>query len=111
MTPFIQLKQTRSIFVAAFGLVCFALSSTVGALNPAPDGGYAGWNTAEGQNALFSFPASGFYNTALGGQALYHDTSGNKNTAVGINALYTNNVDGNTAVGFEALFSNANGIS
>jgi hypothetical protein len=32
---------------------CFALSPTAQAVSPAPDGGYPGGNTAEGQNALF----------------------------------------------------------
>jgi len=35
------------------------------AVSPAPDGGYPGGNTAEGQNALFSL-TSGTYNTAVG---------------------------------------------
>jgi len=41
---------------------CFALSPTAQAVSPAPDGGYPGGNTAEGQNALFSL-TTGTYNT------------------------------------------------
>ena len=37
------------------------------AVNPPPDGGYPGFNTAEGQNALLSLDTStGFANTAVG---------------------------------------------
>ena len=43
---------------------CFAFSPTAHAVSPAPDGGYPGGNTAEGQNALFSL-TSGGYNTNL----------------------------------------------
>jgi len=46
-------------FIALFAL-CFALSELAQAVNPPPDGGYTGFNTAEGQNALFNLaPASG----------------------------------------------------
>jgi hypothetical protein len=52
MNPLIQLKQTTSVFLVAFALACFALSPAARAVSPPPDGGYAGFNTAEGQNAL-----------------------------------------------------------
>jgi hypothetical protein len=78
------------------------------AVVPAPDGGYANWNTAEGTNALFHL-TSGVYNTALGGQALFSTTGGGYNTAVGLNALYHNNSNYNTANGVNALFSNTTG--
>jgi hypothetical protein len=42
-----------SLFVA-FTLICFALSPNARAVVPAPDGGYPGGNTAEGQNALLT---------------------------------------------------------
>jgi len=87
-------------------LVGFTLSSVTRAVNPPPDGGYPGYNTAEGQNALFSL-TTGVYNTALGAFTLYSDTTGNGNTAVGINGLYDNVTGGfNTAVGLNALFTN-----
>src|SRR5213076_79429 len=37
-----------------FVLACLALSPTVRAVDPAPDGGYPNDNTAEGDSALFS---------------------------------------------------------
>ena len=91
-------------------LGCFALSPTARAVTPAPDGGYAGQNTAEGASALFSL-TTGFYNTAIGFEALYTNTSAPYNTAVGANALYSN-TDGfnNVANGAFALYSNTIGI-
>jgi hypothetical protein len=93
--------------LAAFG--CFALSQTAQALNPPPDGGYPGQNTAEGTLALFSL-TTGAGNTALGYRALYSNTSGFNNTATGLNAL-AGSVDGveNVANGVAALGSNASG--
>jgi hypothetical protein len=54
MNSLIQLKQSTSVFLVALMLACFGLSPTAQAVSPAPDGGYPGGNTAEGQNALFS---------------------------------------------------------
>jgi len=89
-----------------FALGYFVFLSEMEAVIPPPDGGYPGFNTAEGQNALFML-TSGLWNTALGAFTLYNDTSGSGNTAVGINGL-RNNVTGglNTAVGLDALFAN-----
>jgi hypothetical protein len=72
-----------------FALVVFALSPIAQAVTPAPDGGCPGFNTAEGQNALFS-RTTGMWNTALGAFTLYGDTTGTGNTAVGINVLRNN---------------------
>jgi len=44
---------------------CFGLLPTAQAVNPPPDGGYPGGNTAEGQSALQSLTI-GTYNTAIG---------------------------------------------
>jgi hypothetical protein len=46
-------------------LICFALLQKAQAVNPPPDGGYPGGNTAEGQNALLNLTSGGF-NTAVG---------------------------------------------
>jgi hypothetical protein len=49
------MKTTTKIIhpaFAAFAWTCFALIPTTRAVNPPPDGGYAGFTTAEGQNAL-----------------------------------------------------------
>jgi Chaperone of endosialidase len=96
----------RSIILGLSGVVCFALFRMAQAVVPAPDGGYPGNNTAEGQDALFS-RTSGVGNTALGANSLYNDTTGYANTAVGLNAMRLN-VTGafNTAVGLNALYSN-----
>ena len=76
MNALIRLKKTTPVFVIAFVLAWFALSPTTQAVVPPPDGGYPGFNTAEGQNALFSLTTGdlrtqplvgrrgGFYSTA-----------------------------------------------
>ena len=52
--------------------------------NPPPDGGYPGFNTAEGQNALLSLDTStGFANTALGSLSLQSTVDASFNTGVG----------------------------
>ncbi len=90
-----------------FALACFALSPTARAVTPAPDGGYPGENTAEGDVALFSLDTSqGADNTAIGFAALYNNTTGSNNTAIGFAALtsLTTGSD-NTATGDGALNS------
>ena len=64
------------------------LPAFVFAVNPPPDGGYAGGNTVEGTQALLSL-TSGVNNTALGFRALYHDTNGSDNSAEGFAPLTT----------------------
>ena len=73
----------------AFVLVCFVIASPVRAVVPAPDGGYPGFNTAEGQNALFNL-TTGVGNTAVGWFSLWSDTDGSYNTAVGAGTLLFN---------------------
>jgi hypothetical protein len=87
-------------------LAWFALSPTARAVSPAPDGGYANDNTAEGDGALF-FLTTGTANTANGGFALYGNTTGSDNTATGFNALFSNQTGSfNTATGLNALYKN-----
>ena len=95
-----------AIIIALAGL---ALSPVAQAVVPAPGGGYAGNNTAEGTNALFSL-TSGTDNTALGFEALFHNSTGDFNTAEGFGVLF-NNTSGtqNTATGVNALISNTTG--
>jgi hypothetical protein len=96
MKRVIQLKQVRPVpklfwrtgSLAFLVPVCFALLPTAEAVNPAPDGGYPGFNTAEGQAALFSL-TSGTYNTAVGFFSLRSNTDGNFNTAVGARNAFT----------------------
>jgi hypothetical protein len=80
---------------------------------------YESANIAIGCEALyFNQPtavSNGTDNTAIGKQALYHNTVGEANIAVGNYALYanqsTNNENGrrNTAVGYNALYENTTG--
>src|SRR5207249_10955687 len=90
-------------------LVCFALSPTARAVDPPPDGGYPGFNTAEGTDALFSL-TDGINNTATGFDALFNNTTGSYNTANGLNALFSNTTGSrNTATGDSTLFGNTTG--
>jgi Chaperone of endosialidase len=102
------------LFLIPLLLACFAVCQMAQAVVPAPDGGYAGGNTAEGQSALLSL-TSGTYNTALGLFSLRSNTIGNFNTAVGAGTLVSNTGGTgdqghqNTATGAGALFSNISG--
>jgi hypothetical protein len=73
--------------------ICAALAvsalTSAQAVSPAPDGGYPNYNTAEGDNALFSL-TTGLQNTAIGREALFSITAGSDNTANGNNALHQN---------------------
>ena len=88
------------------------LSPKALAVDPPPDGGYPGANTAEGDGALLSLSpsTSGSFNTAVGWLALLSNTSGSFNTALGAGTLLLNTVDSNTAVGAGALLSNSIGF-
>jgi len=103
--------------IIALLLVCFGLLPKGQAINPPPDGGYPGGNTAEGQNALLSL-TSGTFSTAVGFLSLRNDTAGQFNTAVGAGALFANIGDPtsgagveNTATGAGALLSNTTGFA
>src|SRR5438067_836554 len=95
----------RGLLLIPLVLVCFGLSSAARAVTPAPDGGYPGGNTAEGDDALFSL-TTGSNNTAMGFDALYSNTNGADNTAVGWQALFNHTgfdsgsfpTNGNTAI-------------
>jgi hypothetical protein len=125
MKPSIKSKTTVPPCFIFLALVAFALSPLAQAVNPPPDGNYPNFNTAEGENALFSL-TSGAYNTALGAYTLL-STNANANTAVGAFALSSNSTgvnntangaatlsknstgNSNTAVGLFALYSNVGG--
>ncbi len=49
MNPLIQLQTTPPLLIT-LALLCFGLLPKVQAVVPPPDGGYPGFNTAEGQN-------------------------------------------------------------
>ena len=80
------------------------------AINPPPDGGYPGGNTAEGQDALLGL-TTGTYNTAVGLFSLESNTTGNFNTAIGAGTLLANTAGQNTATGAGALLNNTTGDS
>jgi Chaperone of endosialidase len=100
-----KLKQLLLIPAA---ITCLALVPNAQAVSPAPDGGYPGGNTAEGQNALLSL-TSGTYNTAVGLFSLRSNTEANFNTGVGAGTLLLNTAKQNTATGAGALLSNTIG--
>jgi hypothetical protein len=89
-------------------LTGFAFLPPAQAVVPAPDGGYPGFNTAEGQNALMNL-TTGTGNTAVGWSSLFTDSIASFNTGVGAGALALNTADSNTAVGTVALFLNTTG--
>jgi Chaperone of endosialidase len=104
-----------TFILIALVLDSFVLSQRLRAVSPAPDGGYPGGNTAEGQAALLSLSTGGF-NTAVGFLSLRSNTEGQFNTAIGAGALFANvgdpsTVQGieNTATGAGTLLSNTTG--
>ena len=104
----VHMKTKNLSLVLIHVFACFSALPSSQAVNPPPDGGYAGGNTAEGQNALFSL-TSGGYNTAVGFFSLRSDTASSFNTAVGAGTLLANTADNNTATGVGALLSNSTG--
>src|SRR6266540_4170201 len=108
MNSLIQCKTTIMPFLIASVLACFGLLPKAEAVVPAPDGGYPGGNTAEGQNALLSRTTGGF-NTAVGWLSLRALTTGSYNTGVGAGTLVLNSGDENTATGAGALLLNTTG--
>jgi hypothetical protein len=108
-----QMKNKTKIVVTVLqlaGLAWFGLSPKAQAVVPPPDGGYPGFNTAEGQNALFNLGA-GVANTAVGWYSLQNDTDGSYNSAVGAGTLLFNGSgNANTAIGTAALLFNTVGI-
>src|SRR6478735_6794512 len=107
MHPLIHLKKVIPVLLIA--LTWFGLSPKGQAVVPAPDGGYPGGNTAEGQTALLNLTTGG-YNTAIGFLSLFSNTTGNANTATGAGTLFNNTIGfSNTANGANALGVNTSG--
>ena len=133
----IAVFRTKSaLILTALALGILPLVQRSQAVNPPPDGGYAGGNTAEGQGqfntavgaaTLFTNTADkntgtgagallsntiGIENTANGSFALLNNSAGAQNAAVGANALINSTTGGgNSAVGFNALPNNTTGIT
>jgi hypothetical protein len=117
MNPLIPLKGATALFFIALALLYFGILPKAQAVIPPPDGGYPGFNTAEGQKALFS-RTTGVANTAVGWYSLFSNTDGSYNTGVGAGTLLFNvgdqtTGDGtqNTAIGAAALLFNTTGFS
>jgi hypothetical protein len=104
-----DMKTSIPPVLMTFALVCVALAQNTLAVNPPPEGGYPGGNTAEGQNSLLSL-TSGTYNTAVGIYSLLSLTDGNFCTGIGAGTLLANSADQNTATGAGALLSNTTGL-
>jgi endosialidase-like protein len=102
------LRSRSAMILIAFTLVAFVPAQKTQALNPPPDGGYAGGNTAEGQDALLNL-TSGTFNTAIGFLSLSGLKKANFNTGLGAGTLLFNGADENTATGAGALLSNTTG--
>jgi hypothetical protein len=98
----------RRLVILAF--TCFVFSPAAQAISPAPDGGYPGGNTAEGDAALLSL-STGFYNTAVGMFSLLSLTDGSFNTAIGAGTLLASTGQDNTATGAGALLTNSTGTA
>ena len=107
MNPLIQLKITPPLLIT-LTLLCIGLLPKAEAVVPPPDGGYPGFNTAEGQNALLSL-TTGSANTAVGWSSLLTNATGSFNTATGAGALLFNTANQNTAFGAAALLFNTTG--
>src|SRR5882724_9606057 len=114
MTSTIRLRTIIASVFIALTLFYPAAPKAFGIV-PAPDGGYPGLNTAEGQNALLylttgSGNTAGTQNTATGVSALYRNTTGAYNTGNGTNALLNNTTGSqNTANGIGTLYANTTG--
>jgi hypothetical protein len=101
---------TQSLIIALALLALAAAGPKAQAVSPPPDGGYPGFNTAEGDNALKNLnTATGQGNTAVGWFSLFSDVEGSFNTAIGGGALVLNTGGSNTGIGAAALILNTAG--
>jgi hypothetical protein len=106
-------KTFHLVLISLF--TCLVALLPAGAVSPPPDGGYPGFNTAEGTNGVKNL-TRGTGNTAAGWYSLFSNTDGTFNTAVGAGTLILDIGDQamaqgveNTAVGAGALLFNTTG--
>jgi trimeric autotransporter adhesin len=103
------MKSWKIMFTVLSALVCFGLMPVAKAVEPAaPDTGFPGGNTADGDGALSGL-TGGFYNSAFGFLALLSNGDASFNTGVGAGVLLLNTGNQNTAVGAGALLNNTTG--
>jgi len=101
--------SSAAAWMSASSTAWYSVAVGNGALGTAPTSGIAQYNTAVGYQALYS-NTTGSSNTANGMHALYSNTTGNYNSAVGQRALFANTTGlYNTANGYSALYSNTTG--
>jgi len=92
----------------AFTTLSSTSDATINGLTVGLGGGSGATNSALGVLALFT-NSTGTYNLALGNYALYSNTA-NYNTAVGSTAMYTNSTGAsNVATGVSSLYANTTG--
>src|SRR5205814_6833911 len=87
--PLIAHKTTVPQFVLTLALACFAFSPTGRPVLSAADGSCTGNNTAESDDARFSFTTA-LDDSAIGSDTLYSNTTATNNTATGFVALVNN---------------------
>ena len=100
-----------TLLLSPLVLVCFALSQMAHAeqdVSPPPDGGYDGFTTAEGHQALQRL-TSGIGNSAFGWRSLFDVTTASFNTGLGAGTLALNIGEANTATGVASLILNTTG--
>src|ERR1700745_2555997 len=100
----------RGFLLIPLILVSLAVAPQTQAVSPAPDGGYPGFNTAEGDQSLFLLNG-GLGNTGVGWRSNFSAVGANLNTGVGAATLLLNTADNNTAVGGLSLFLNTAGTA
>jgi trimeric autotransporter adhesin len=101
--------RTHFLAIALTSIFLAIMEPNAPAVVPPPDGGYPGFTTAEGQNALKSL-TTGSGNTGIGWVSLFSATTASFNTGVGAGTLALNTADENTATGAGALLLNTSGI-
>jgi hypothetical protein len=102
---------TTTLLLTPLLLACFTFSQMAYAeadVSPPPDGGYAGFTTAEGHQALKNL-TSGIGNSAFGWRSLFSVTTASYNTGLGGGTLALNTGEANTATGVASLILNTTG--